>query len=262
MWRAATDFLPTKKNLQKWKITQDPTCDRCGDGIEDGIHAIWGCQMVKQVWWELENCREYLNEKFASFHDLLQGILAQKNPKLAELFGFIGWSIWYERNARRMGTPSLPMKRIYRDAVECMKDFQSVQEGSGNQTTVPHPTPWLPPLPSVYKVNFDGATFQDTASVGLEVLVCDSNSLVIAVLSVWIHLPPTMADLEALACKRAILFATEIRLQDVVFECDSEVIFKLLTADQPCMSAFGHIIEESRFLAARLKMVSFTHTKH
>ena len=71
-----------------------------------------------------------------------------------------------------------------------------------------------------------------------------------------------MADLEALACKRAILFATEIGLQDVVFEGDSEVIFKLLTADQPCMSAFGHIIEESRFLAARLKMVSFTHTKH
>ena len=93
--------------------------------------------MVKQVWWELENCREYLNEKFASFHDLLQGILAQKNPKLAELFGFIGWSIWYERNARRMGTPSLPMKRIYKDAVECMKDFQSIQEGSGIKQQCP-----------------------------------------------------------------------------------------------------------------------------
>nr|XP_023887877.1 uncharacterized protein LOC112000001 [Quercus suber] len=195
LWRAANDSLPTKKNLQKRIITQDPTCDRCRDGIEDGIHAIWGCQMVKQVWWELENCREYLNERFASFHDLLQGILAQKNPKLAELFAF------------------------------------------------------------------DGATFLDIAAAGLGVVVRDSKGLVIAALSERIHLPPTMVALEALACRRSILFAIELGLQDVVFEGDSEVIFKLLTAEQPCMSAFGHIIEDSRSLAARLRLASFTHTK-
>jgi len=64
-----------------------------------------------------------LTEKFAGFHDLLQGILAQKNPKLVKLFAFIGWSIWYERNARRVGTPSLPMEKIYRDVVEPMKEL-------------------------------------------------------------------------------------------------------------------------------------------
>nr|XP_023922049.1 uncharacterized protein LOC112033506 [Quercus suber]POE98459.1 hypothetical protein CFP56_14859 [Quercus suber] len=153
------------------------------------------------------------------------------------------------------------MDRIYRDVVKRMKEFQSVQERSGNQTTVPYPTHWLPPLPSVYKVNFDGATFQDTASVGLGVVVRDLNDLVIVALSKQIRLPPTVANLEALACRRAILFITKIGLYDVVFESDSDVILKLLTADQPCMSAFGHIIKESRSLAARLMMVSFTHTK-
>ena len=33
---------------------------------------------------------------------LEQGIPVQKNPKLAELFAFIGWSIWHERNARKV----------------------------------------------------------------------------------------------------------------------------------------------------------------
>ena len=261
LWRAANDSLPTKKNLQKRNITQDPTCDRCKDGIEDGIHAIRGCQMVKQVWWELENCREYLNEKFASFHDLLQGILVQKNPKLAELFAFIGWSIWHERNARRVGSPSLPLEKIYRDAVERMKEFHSVQEEPRNQIMVPHLTHWLPPSPLVYKVNFDGATFSDIATAGLGVVVRDSEGLVIAALSERIRLPPTVAALEALACKRSILFAIELGLQEVVFEGDSEVIFKLLTAEQPCMSTFGHIIEDSRSLAARLRLATFTHTK-
>ena len=124
-----------------------------------------------------------------------------------------------------------------------------------------HPTHWLPPLPSVYKVNFDGATFPDIAATGLGVVVRDLEGLVIAALSERIHLPPTVATLEALACRRSIVFAIELGLQDVVFEGDSEVIFKLLTAKQPCMSAFGHIIEESRSLASTFRSATFTHTK-
>ena len=92
-------------------------------------------------------------------------------------------------------------------------------------------------------------------------VVRDSEGLVIAALSERIRLPPTVAALEALACKRSILFAIELGLQEVVFEGDSEVIFKLLTAEQPCMSTFGHIIEDSRCLAARLRLATFTHTK-
>ena len=153
------------------------------------------------------------------------------------------------------------MEKIYRDAVERMKEFHSVQEEPRNQITVPHPTHWLPPSPSVYKVNFDGATFSDIATAGLGVVVRDSEGLVIAALLERIHLPPTVAALEALACRRSILFAIELGLQEVVFEGDSEVIFKLLTAEQPCMSAFGHIIEDSRSLAARLRLATFTHTK-
>ena len=153
------------------------------------------------------------------------------------------------------------MEKIYRDAVERMKEFHSVQEEPRNQITVPHPTHWLPPSPSVYKVNFDGATFPDIAMAGLGVVVRDSEGLVTAALLERIHLPPTVAALEALACRRSILFAIELGLQEVVFEGDSEVIFKLLTAEQPCMSAFGHIIEDSRSLAARLRLATFTHTK-
>ena len=70
-----------------------------------------------------------------------------------------------------------------------------------------------------------------------------------------------MAALEALACRRSIVFAGELGLQDVVFEGDSEVIFKLLIAEQPCMSAFGHIIEESRSLSSSFRSATFTHTK-
>ena len=161
-----------------------------------------------------------------------------------------------------MGSPSLPIEKIYRDVVEHLKEFHSVQEELRNQLTVHHPTHWLPPLPSVYKVNFDGATFPDIAAARLGVVVRDSEGLVIAVLLEQIHLPPTVAALEVLACRRSIVFAVKLGLQDVAFEGDSEVSFKLLTAEQPCMTAFGHIIEDSRSLATTLRSATFTHTKH
>ena len=120
-----------------------------------------------------------------------------------------------------------------------------MQEEPLKQATVPHPTHWLPPPPSVYKINFDGATFLDTVSTGLGVVARDSDGMVIASLSERISLLPTVEDLEALACMRAISFAIEIGLQDVVVEGDLEVIIKHLIADQPCLAAFGHITEKA-----------------
>ena len=82
----------------------------------------------------------------------------------------------------------------------------------------------------VYKINFDGATFIDTDSASLGVVARDLDGMVITPLLECIRLPPTVADLEAIACRRAILFALELGLQDVVFEGDSEVIINHLKA--------------------------------
>ena len=173
----------------------------------------------------------------------------------------MGWSIWFNRNAKRVGSTSLPTVKIYNDAMERLQEYHSVQEGPIQQDLVSHSNQWRPPPPSAYKINFDGATFIDTDLVGLGVVARDSNGMVIAFLSERIRLPTMAADLEALACRRAILFALKIGLQDVVFEVDSEVIINHLKADQPCLTAFGHIIEEARALSAKLREASYSHTR-
>nr|POE98906.1 hypothetical protein CFP56_65660 [Quercus suber] len=105
---------------------------------------------------------------------------------------------------------------------------------------------WLPPSPNQYKANSDGAIFRDSGSAGLGVVVRDSKGMVIAVLSLLkrITLPPTVEDVEALACRRAISFSIELGLQDVISEGDSEIVLKHLVLDSPCLVAFGHIIEK------------------
>ena len=92
-------------------------------------------------------------------------------------------------------------------------------------------------------------------------VIRDSEGMVIAALSERIPLPSTVEDVEALACRKAISFSIELGLQDVIFEVDSEIIYNHFVSDSTCMTAFGHIIEDSRRLATSLRSVSFSHVR-
>ena len=92
-------------------------------------------------------------------------------------------------------------------------------------------------------------------------VIRDSEGMVIAVLSERISLPSTVEDVEALACRKAISFSIELGLQDVVFEVDSEIIYSHLVSDSTCMTTFGYIIEDSRWLTTSLRSVSFSHVR-
>jgi ribonuclease HI len=78
------------------------------------------------------------------------------------------------------------------------------------------PTPplvrWKPPLKNIYKVNFDGALFKESNAGGIGVVIRDINGMVIAKLSQKIYGTHTVEMIEALAARRAILFAKEVGL--------------------------------------------------
>ena len=63
---------------------------------------------------------------------------------------------------------------------------------------------------------------------GLGVVMHDSNGAVIGALSIPTSLGNLVAELEALACLRAVQFASEIGLTRVVFEGDSAAMIDAL----------------------------------
>ncbi|XP_075662120.1 uncharacterized protein LOC142631718 [Castanea sativa] len=107
----------------------------------------------------------------------------------------------------------------------------------------------------------DGVIFQDTGTAGIGGVIQDSEGMVIAALSERITLPSTVEDVEVLACRKAISFSIELGLHDEAFEVDSEIIYNYLVSDSNCMTAFGHIIEDSCRLATSLRSVSFLHVR-
>lgn len=131
----------------------------------------------------------------------------------------------------------------------------------GAESISPPTVHWSPSPQALYKANFDRAIFQDIYSAGNRVVIRDWSGDIIDSLMEQLVLPPTVEDVEALACRRAISFALEIGLQEVMFEGDSDTVIRSLNSESRCMAPFGHITEDSRSIASSLRYHSFSHVK-
>ena len=67
--------------------------------------------------------------------------------------------------------------------------------------------------------------------------------------------------MEALACRRAVLFALELSVFDATFEGDAELVSKALCAGGSNHPEYGLIINDSLSLASGFRFCNFTHVK-
>ena len=180
---------------------------------------------------------------------------------MAERFAYLAWSIWNKRNQERLQSTSLPFSRLYQDMCERLREFKSIQEDPQPGPIHSEVTHWTPPQNSQLKVNYDGAVFNDFQQAGVGVVVRDAAGGVCGALSDRYTLPMNVEDIEALACRAAVVFALELGLREVVFEGDSKIITKAFNSALPCLSSFCHIIDDVKTLALNFVSASFVHVK-
>ncbi|XP_075670030.1 uncharacterized protein LOC142639779 [Castanea sativa] len=123
-WRACRNSLPTKGNLVRQTIIENPLCDWCSCANELALHALWSCGELDVVWEDLTlwSCRNTLS--FVTFKELLSWLI--KHQHHLELFAVTAWSIWIQRNQVRLNKPSCSSHSITSLAKECLWEFQAV----------------------------------------------------------------------------------------------------------------------------------------
>lgn len=94
------------------------------------------------------------------------------------------------------------------------------------------------------KINYDGATFDSENKSGIGFVIRDSRALAIASLSQQVPRVYQAAEIEAFAVTRALEFAAEIGIANVVLEGDSWLIFQALSAEVQSLSPIGLLIED------------------
>jgi hypothetical protein len=85
--------------------------------------------------------------------------------------------------------------------------------------------------------------------------------MVIATLSQKVRGPQTVEMIEALAARRAIIFAKEVGIDDVEFEGDAVNVICDLSCQVPIHTPYGLIIEDARAIHPNFQRPSLSHTR-
>ena len=171
------------------------------------------------------------------------------------------WTIWNRWNALKFRRLAIPVTKIIPRAGSLLQEFVTAQEVPDKPPSLTVATQWLPPEYPYYKANFDATVFKASSSAGIGVIIQDNRGKAIGALSVPTPLSTLVAVMEALACRRAVIFAKEIGLRQVLFEGDSAVVIQALIQGNSPSLEYGNIIEDIRTLATDFDFCHFIHVK-
>ena len=117
-----------------------------------------------------------------------------------------------------------------------------------------------PPDLNIYKINFDAAVFRASNLVGVGVIVRDNRGDPIGVVTMPVPFRQSVAKLEALACQRAVQFALEIGLTQVVGGGDSVTVIEALKNGTGQFASYGKILDDIQFQSTCFQYVEFSYT--
>nr|POE53955.1 hypothetical protein CFP56_53457 [Quercus suber] len=152
------------------------------------------------------------------------------------------WAIWNHRNQVHVKEAACPLDQILNLSKERKAEFQGTRPPTQKRVHRNH-VGWRPQIVDEVKINYDGAIFSREGRVGLGVVCCNSDA-VITSLSEQISLPATITQVEALAVRRAAVFAVDLGITSTILEGDSNIVYKDLSSIEPSLALHGHIIHD------------------
>jgi hypothetical protein len=252
LWRACHESLPTRINLHHRHVIQDPSCGNCNDMNETVIHALWQCNILEEIWNSVPWGRRMIHNHYLNFMELFHHCHSDLSPSELQLFAFTTWSIWYRRNCQRLNQQSAPLNQLMPRAQQLLSEFQAAQESpssTSRQSDPPTKVSWKPPQPRRYKVNYDGAFFEDSNEAGIGVIIRNHTGEVMASLCQRIPFPHSVEAMEAYAARSAIELSSDLGFKEVDIEGDSQTIVNALCNPKPCNTLYGHLVNDTKLIA-------------
>ena len=186
---------------------------------------MWSCSSLDVVWSDLQLWGVRRTQSFVNFKELLSWIIA--NHQEPELFATTVWTIWHHRNQVRLAQSSVSLSQLAQLAKDRHAEFRAVQ--IPRVPAVPRSRArWVPPSNGLLKINFDGASFRVENKSGIGVVIRDGQGMVLASLSEKLPRAYGSEEVKTLAAARALVFAREIGVDNVVLEGDSSILMSAL----------------------------------
>ena len=261
IWHAAKNSLPTKQNLKARHIPIDEVCDGCGEHTESTVHCLWLYDQVQSVWMSLQDFRSLVHKKFRTFYELLEEVLSIGLNRKVALFVTVAWCLWQRQNPMRERQPSWQLHELGEHVQRMVDEFWNVNSKEHGASIPRSVVRWSPPPEDRFKINFDAAYFEDSGLAGIGVVCRDHSGQAITALCQNLGKVQSAEMVEALAARRAVIFAREMSLFVIIVEGDCLTVIQALLRVGPCPLLFGHIIDETKRLGGVLRSCMYQHVR-
>lgn len=104
-------------------------------------------------------------------------------------------------------------------------------------------TYWVASLSPGYKVNVDSATFTNSQSSRMRVIIQDIVGQVEATMPKRLPIPLGTLESKAKALEEGVLFAWDVGVREVVFKSDSKIIIDALREVSEALTTICNIIK-------------------
>ena len=121
--------------------------------------------------------------------------------------------------------------RSHQRASDYLKEFVEAQDQLSVPVLVhiPASQAWQPPQGDFFKQNFDGASFDNGATLGYGAVIRNRNGEVMAVVSAKGGAVRDSEELEVMACRKALEFVIDAGFMEVILEGDNALVMKTVS---------------------------------
>ena len=127
-WRAYQNLLPTKDNLLKRKVVDEPYCPICKEEPETVLHALWGFPSATDVW----GCSKVIYQKCGNIGDdfwlLAEFIFSRCGEEDTIRFIHLARQIWTRRNKWVHKGLFISLNTLLQETERYMSDYEAANE--------------------------------------------------------------------------------------------------------------------------------------
>jgi ribonuclease HI len=263
LWRACHDILPTRENLHKRKIIDDPMCPICGREVETSFHILWQCPSAMDVW-SMGNLKFQKSAfKGPCFSQVVAGMFSKCSPEEIQQFVGLARRIWLRRNEVVHGGMFTHPSVIMQITRRAIADFQAAHEKQAVQNTSSglQGTRWEAPQFGWLKANWDAGYNKAQGCTGFGVVVRDSSGTLIAAKCAYRQgfLVSSMAEI--LGALTAVQLCRSRGFMSVHFEGDAQEAVDAINSTAWDLSHLGHLAADVKTEMQGLLQWKVTHVR-